>query len=256
MKSSNISNDAGVDRAAVNRENSLHSTGPRTEAGKQRTRLNALRHGLTGQTIVLPSEDLAAYQTFTKRFFDDLRPKGVLEQELVQTLADCKWRINRASAMANTLESLGIVEAAYPTAPDPPEAAAALAAARAFCENTRAIATLSMYEQRLSRQFEKALSQFRELEAERRETERQQMLEAARLLQVQKDKKLPYSPADDGFVFSTEEIEAYLARKERKDEASRAHYLRNVGGLFPEMAQDARRFAASGSYGLAATPRP
>ena len=35
-------------------------TGPRTEAGKKRTRFNALRHGLTGQIVVMPAEDLAA----------------------------------------------------------------------------------------------------------------------------------------------------------------------------------------------------
>src|SRR6266849_11043033 len=82
-------------RIARNRENASHSTGPKTEAGKQRSSLNALRHGLTGHTIVLPSEDLAAYQRFTKRFFDDLKPQGILEEQLVQTLADTSWRLNR-----------------------------------------------------------------------------------------------------------------------------------------------------------------
>jgi len=50
-----------IDRAAVNRANAQRSTGPRTEAGKQHSALNALRHGLTAQTAVLPSEDPAAY---------------------------------------------------------------------------------------------------------------------------------------------------------------------------------------------------
>ena len=44
-------------RAATNRANSLHSTGPRTEPGKQRSSLNALRHRLTARTAVLPTED-------------------------------------------------------------------------------------------------------------------------------------------------------------------------------------------------------
>jgi hypothetical protein len=39
------------DRAAINRENSLKSTGPITDAGKKVSSLNALRHGLTGQTL-------------------------------------------------------------------------------------------------------------------------------------------------------------------------------------------------------------
>ena len=44
-----------IHRAAVNKANAQKSTGPRTAAGKQRSSLNALRHGLTGQTIVLPT---------------------------------------------------------------------------------------------------------------------------------------------------------------------------------------------------------
>jgi hypothetical protein len=59
-------------RAIVNRANAQHSTGPRTDAGKQRSSLNALRHGLTGHVIVLPSEDQVAYETHTGHFFADL----------------------------------------------------------------------------------------------------------------------------------------------------------------------------------------
>ena len=47
---------------ARNRANAAHSTGPKTEAGKRRSSLNGMRHGLTGHTIILPSEDLHAYR--------------------------------------------------------------------------------------------------------------------------------------------------------------------------------------------------
>src|SRR5713101_8287577 len=97
-------------RSARNRANAQHSTGPKTEAGKQRSSLNALRHGLTGHTIVLPTEDLAAYERFTKRFFDDLKPIGILEEQLVQNLADTSWRLNRIPALENNLLALGFAE--------------------------------------------------------------------------------------------------------------------------------------------------
>jgi len=229
MKSSNV-NGVDVDRSAVNRENAQHSTGPRTEPGKQRSKLNALRHALTGQTIVLPTDDLSAYQAFTRRFFDDLRPKGALEEQLVQTLADCSWRLNRARAIETNLLALGIADERNITATGHPEADAALAMARAFCDQAKALANLSMLEQRLSRQFEKALKQLRELQHERRNREASDLDQAAEILQMHKEQKLPYRPAEDGFVFSNAEIENYIQREERISKARRAYWARPAAG--------------------------
>src|SRR5260370_19787036 len=155
----NTNNDLA--RSARNRENAQHSTGPKTEAGKQRSALNALRHGLTGHTIVLPTEDLAAYQRFTKRFFDDLKPTGIVEEQLVQNLADTSWRLNRIPALENNLLTLGFAEHSDHIIKEHPEVHAALAIAEALREQTRAFSALSMHGQRLSRQFEKALHQLR-----------------------------------------------------------------------------------------------
>ena len=63
---------------AANRRNAQLSTGPTTETGKKKASLNALRHGLTAQIVVLPGEDLAQYIKFASDFVQDLRPEGVL----------------------------------------------------------------------------------------------------------------------------------------------------------------------------------
>src|SRR5260370_14349874 len=78
--------DRAADRAAINRANAQKSTGPRTETGKQRSKLNALRHGLTGQTVVLPAEDHSAYQCHSQSFLHEYQPKGATETQLVQSL--------------------------------------------------------------------------------------------------------------------------------------------------------------------------
>jgi hypothetical protein len=83
------------DRAAINRANSQHSCGPRTIPGKQRSSLNALRHGLTATSPVLPSENPAAYETHRRNFFDEHQPATPTEIQLVQELADTSWRLNR-----------------------------------------------------------------------------------------------------------------------------------------------------------------
>ncbi len=43
----------------ANRENATHSTGPKTEEGKKISSHNALKTGLTGRTVLLPTDDVA-----------------------------------------------------------------------------------------------------------------------------------------------------------------------------------------------------
>jgi hypothetical protein len=234
MPHSTVSSDAprpnGVDRAAINRANAQKSTGPRTEAGKRRSSLNALRHGLTGHTIVLPAEDHATYLRHSQSFLDDCRPKGAIEIQMVQSLIDASWQLNRANAIETNLLSLGITENENLVHANHPDAETALAMALGFREHNRAFAQISIYRQRLTRQFENTLAQLRQIQAERREDEERQLDEAAKILKMHQDEQLsdrsalnnqapctpaPYNPADDGFVFSNDEIETFIRRRDR-----------------------------------------
>jgi hypothetical protein len=209
-----------ANRAAINRANSENSTGPRTSAGKQRSSLNALRHGLTGQTVVLPTEDLAAYQRHAQSFLEEYHPKGATETQLVQSVIDLTWRLNRAAAAETNLLTLGITEHAGEIHTGHPEAHDALALAIAFREHNRALANISMYSQRYHRQLERTLAQLRQIQEERRTTERVQLHDAASLLEMHKEDGLPYNPAEDGFVFSTGDIETFIHRNNRLDQAT------------------------------------
>ncbi|MBZ5608885.1 MAG: hypothetical protein LAP38_11535 [Acidobacteriia bacterium] len=212
------------DRAAINRANAQHSTGPRTPQGKQRSSLNALRHGLTGHTIVLPSEDLDAYQSHHQAFLDEYQPQGATETQLLQELSDTAWRLNRIAALETNLLTLGLTGHIEKISTGHPEADAALAIAAAFREQTRALNTISTLGQRLSRQFQKTLEQLRQLQAERRQKEDRQLHRAAKLLKAHKMDGVPYDPAQDGFVFSNDQIETYLNRRDRLDQAAHTLY--------------------------------
>jgi hypothetical protein len=193
-------------RAIANRANSRHSTGPRTAAGKQRSSLNALRHGLSSQTAVLPSEDPDAYQRHCQQFRAEYDPKTPTETHLVQELADTAWRLNR----------IPLLEADLLTR----------AADAGATEAILAVSTLGLHGQRLSRQFQKALNELRTLQSERREREQHELKRAASLLELHKHKGIPWDPARDGFVFSSDEIESHSQRLIRQNEARRIAYFR------------------------------
>ena len=157
---------ASTDRVAINRQNAARSTGPVTPEGKRRSSLNGLRHGLTGHTVVLPEDDLAAYQEHCAQFQAELKPHGLLETKAVQTIADTYWRLDRIRAMENNLFSLGFEEQSGDLATDP-AIHCALAQAKALDSRGDLLARLSLYEQRLNRTLEKAKAELKQLQQER-----------------------------------------------------------------------------------------
>ena len=144
------------------------STGPRTAEGKARSAMNAMRHGLTGRVVVLPSEDLNAYRAFCKELMADLAPETALERQYAQTFCDIQWRLNRARSYEDGMLALGQFESPAIPGIDHPEIQTALAASKAFREHSKAFVNLSLYEQRLSRQQKEALRQLQELQTQRK----------------------------------------------------------------------------------------
>lgn len=83
----------------ANRRNAQKSTGPRTAAGKARARLNPLKHGLTAQTVVLPFESAADFETLRDDVLQDLQPRSTTQQILVERFVHKHWlslRVARA----------------------------------------------------------------------------------------------------------------------------------------------------------------
>ena len=80
----------------ANQQNAKHSTGPRTEPGKRRSRRNAIRHGLTAETVIDDLEDAADYKAFERALKSDYSPQTAIEGQLVTRLASLLWRLRRA----------------------------------------------------------------------------------------------------------------------------------------------------------------
>ena len=87
----------------ANRRNALKSTGPKTEAGKQASRCNALRHGLTAETVIGALEDAEDYKAFEAAITADYDAQSAVERELVLRLASILWRLRRATTMETGL---------------------------------------------------------------------------------------------------------------------------------------------------------
>ena len=90
----------------ANRRNSLKSTGPTTEAGKQRSRRNAVRHGLTAETVIGNLEDEEDYKAFELSVTSGFDAPTAVERELVLRLASLLWRLRRATAIETGLLQL------------------------------------------------------------------------------------------------------------------------------------------------------
>jgi hypothetical protein len=80
----------------ANQQNAKHSTGPRTEAGKRRSRRNAVRHGLAAETVIDTLEDAVDYRAFERAIKSDYSPQTAIEGQLVSRLASLLWRLRRA----------------------------------------------------------------------------------------------------------------------------------------------------------------
>ena len=87
----------------ANRRNARNSTGPNTEEGKQRSRCNAVRHGLTAETVIGALEDAEDYEAFQEAIAADYDAQSAVERELVLRLASLLWRLRRATAVETGL---------------------------------------------------------------------------------------------------------------------------------------------------------
>jgi len=82
-------------RLAANRRNAKKSTGPKTDEGKAVASRNALRHGLAARQIVCYEEHESDYAAFQSAMRNALAPADEAEEQLVERIILCSWRLRR-----------------------------------------------------------------------------------------------------------------------------------------------------------------
>lgn len=135
----------------ANRRNALASTGPRTSSGKERSRMNALKHGFTAHTTLLADEDPGEFAELHLRLWEALTPHGALEVELTERIIAQAWRLRRIIRF----DPVGVVMAEHGEE------------LLRDCVVQDAVAKMSRYEITLENSFFRALDRLRDAQERR-----------------------------------------------------------------------------------------
>ncbi|MGO4882263.1 MAG: hypothetical protein ACLP59_15740 [Bryobacteraceae bacterium] len=91
-----------IKQIRANRRNAQRSTGPKTQAGKDRVRFNSLVHGFFAESAILPGESQEKFDAQLARVTGSWNPQDDFEKDLVEQIANCQWklaRLDRAEAV-------------------------------------------------------------------------------------------------------------------------------------------------------------
>ena len=198
--------------------------GPASPAAKQRVKYNALRHGFTGQVLIMTPEEREKFDAFVKGMLADLAPVGTHETFLANSIAEEAWRLNQIRARCANLSVVGDFDGAgdkyrpmedqNPHTEDVGIETAVIDTAVAR-DQSKQLALMSLYGQRTQRAYEKYKKELNELQ-EKRKADRAAQLEEARLLfQLADTQGLVWDPGQDGIVFSLQLIRAHTDRHHR-----------------------------------------
>ena len=89
-----------AERKEINLRNARRSTGPRTARGKENSKYNACKHGMTARTVLLPGEDAAALAARQQHLVDAFQPRNSVELAVIEGMAGAMWKSDRADLAA------------------------------------------------------------------------------------------------------------------------------------------------------------
>ncbi len=204
-------------KAEANRANAERSTGPRTEEGKRIASYNALKTGLTGRTVLLPTDNFVEYQAHLDRVTARYLPESDEEKLLAETIAHIEWRLFRIPTLETGILAVGRKHFADDHPEQPLDVRLAMIDAEVHLAFQKQLANLALQESRLRRQHEREVAKLQALAKERETARRTTLTEVVELYKDCRSKKKPF-PYQHlrslGFVFSLEDLKLRLVRDE------------------------------------------
>jgi hypothetical protein len=158
-----------MNRAEASRHNGAKSKGPVTPEGTQKSARNSTSHGLFSSEVVAANESREAFEGLLADYLRRYAPEGEAEKDLVEEIAAARWRMRRIARMEAALLNEAIrrqTELLEAEGQNEPERAESIALSEIAAEG-RGLTTLHRYENRLRRQYEKALAELTRLQAGR-----------------------------------------------------------------------------------------
>ena len=198
---------------AANRANAAKSTGPRTPEGKKHASLNAIKHGCSAQTIILPGEDAILFARLVHSFKISFAPANAHEESLVEFLAQTQWLLDRARAQEMNLFAMGHEKFADSIDTGGDETIqAALAAVKTMKAELETLKTLSLYVQRNARVYQATLTQLQAVQATRKAHQREDLEQAVAFAEKHIAAGAPFHPFNFGFDSPLAKVEMTLLR--------------------------------------------
>ena len=200
----------------ANRANAQSSTGPSSPEGKLKSSHNALKTGLTGRTILLPTDDVAAYENFVEILKQKYQPAEAYEQHLVQSIADTEWRLLRIPTLESGYYALGRHELAAECAHESNDKVRAVML-DALIDRTykKDLRNLALQERRLRGQLAKFVAELTLLQEDREAVQFQRRNRSMHRAERFGTFKLPANAVElFGFEFTEEYLDTRLRAQE------------------------------------------
>jgi hypothetical protein len=167
-------------RKKIARENGAKAAGTKTPEGIQKSAMNAVRHGLTGKTLVLCNESQAQFDALTQRYIRKFQPQDEVDMELIDDLVAARWRLQRVRLMQAAALDLEMdrqadeIEASFVNIDEPTRATLALTK---LANTEKTLQLLHRYETTYTRQYHRTLK----------------LLESRQKIELRNDPKIPVS---------------------------------------------------------------